>query len=326
MITETERPGSSAPQVAGSSGTQTLIRGLRVIEAMANQNRPIGVGELSRLLGLPKSTVQRLLRTLDREGWAQVSGDPVTRWQLSPRMLALARSGAPSKTLREKAVPHLVALAERTEETIHFSVPDRDVQMVLIERVDSVHPVRTFNAIGATSAMHTTASGKAVLSMLPGEEVEQILARPLEKVMPNTSVDPQHLMHQVLEARERGYAVNIAENRPHVCAIGAAVTDSSGRPVAAVSISMPDMRFVPARVPEWGEWVRKTAREIGNALATDLPGQPGCMRTAANVRQVPSSSLVIALVTAAGWTMKRVPILPIGIDTARVKASRRSAS
>jgi DNA-binding IclR family transcriptional regulator len=45
-------------------------------------------------------------------------------------MLALARSGAPSKTLREKAVPHLVALAERTEETIHFSVSDRDVQMV----------------------------------------------------------------------------------------------------------------------------------------------------------------------------------------------------
>jgi IclR family acetate operon transcriptional repressor len=182
-------------------------------------------------------------------------------------MLALARTGAPSRTLREVALPHLTALGKRTGETIHFSVPDRDVQLVLIERVDSVHPVRTFNAIGASTALHTSSSGKAFLAMLPPEEVERILARPLEKVMPNTVVDPQLLTHQVLEARERGYAVNISENRAHVCAVGAAVAGPSGRPVAGVTISMPDIRFEPARVPEWGSWVRETARAISDALA-----------------------------------------------------------
>jgi IclR family acetate operon transcriptional repressor len=211
--------------------------------------------------------VQRLLRTLGQEGWAQMLSDPVTRWQLSPRMLALARTGAPSRTLREVALPHLTALGKRTGETIHFSVPDRDVQLVLIERIDSVHPVRTFNAIGASTALHTSSSGKAFLAMLPPEEVERILARPLEKVMPNTVVDPQLLTHQVLEARERGYAVNISENRAHVCAVGAAVAGPSGRPVAGVTISMPDIRFEPARVPEWGSWVRETARAISDALA-----------------------------------------------------------
>jgi IclR family acetate operon transcriptional repressor len=85
--------------------------------------------------------------------------------------------------------------------------------------------------------------------------------------MPNTVTDPQQLMHQILEARQRGYAVNISENRANVCAVGAAVVDSTGRPIAAVAISMPDIRFDPARVPEWGALVHETAQAIGAAVA-----------------------------------------------------------
>ncbi|MFD5272187.1 IclR family transcriptional regulator [Streptomyces sp. NPDC058335] len=266
-MTTMKEPAGLQQQASPQAGTLALIRGLRVLEAMAAQEqKPIGVGELSRLLDLPKSTVQRLLRTLAQEGWAQVSKDPVTRWQLSPRMLALARHSAPTATLREVAMPHLRALAERTGETIHFSVLDRDIQLVLVERIDSIHPVRTFNAIGATTALHSSSSGKAVLAMLPHERVEEILARPLEKFMTNTVTDTQYLMHQILEARERGYAVNISENRANVCAVGAAVADAVGRPIAAVAISMPDIRFEPARVPEWGAWVRETARAISEEL------------------------------------------------------------
>lgn len=266
--TAVDKPsGQPKGTAAGPSGTQTLIRGLRIVESIAEQDQPIGVGELSRNLDLPKSTVQRLLRTLKQEGWAKTSDEPITRWQLSPRLLALGRRSAPSRTLRDAALPHLKALANRTSETIHFSVPDSDVRMVLIERVDSAHPVRTFNPIGAGSSFHTSASGKAWLSMLPDAEIEAILARPLEKTMPNSIVDPQQLLHQIFEARERGFAVNISENRAHVCAVGAAVPGSSGRPEAAVSISMPDIRFEPARVPEWGGWARETARSIGNEIA-----------------------------------------------------------
>lgn len=266
--THTDLPLDQPQDAAsGQSGTQTLIRGLRIVESIADQDQPIGVGELSRQLDLPKSTVQRLLRTLEQEGWAETSADPVTRWQLSPRLLALARRNTPERSLRDIALPHLTALAERTGETIHFTVPDGDTRMVLIDRVDSIHPVRTFNPIGAGSPFHATSSGKAWLAMLPDTEIEAILERPLEKAMPNTVVDPRQLLHQILEVRERGYAVNISENRANVCAVAAAVPGPNGRPVAAVAISMPDIRFVPARVPEWGAWVRQTARSIGDELA-----------------------------------------------------------
>jgi IclR family acetate operon transcriptional repressor len=250
---------------ATQAGTQTLIRGLRIIEAMAAQDQPIGVGELSRHLDLPKSTVQRLLRTLAQEGWAQTSNTPTTRWELSARLVALARRG-PTE-LREIALPHLNSLGELSGETIHFMVPDRDTQLILIERVDSIHAIRSHKAIGTGTPFHASAGGKAVMSRLPDDELAAMLARPLKRWTPNTSTDPQQLLHQILEARERGYAVNISENREHVCGVAAAVIGKGGRPIAAVVISMPDIRFEPERLPEWGGWVRETAKAISEDIA-----------------------------------------------------------
>lgn len=270
MANEVDRPSASSPPVptrpTATPGTQTLIRGLRLLEAMAEQSRPTGVAELSRRLELPKSTVQRLLRTLDQEGWAQTSQNPMTRWQLSPRLSTLCQSADSAHGLREAALPHLIALGARSGETIHFVVPDRDDRLVLIERVDSIHPIRSFNDLGASTKFHSSAGGKAFLATLPDAELGHHLHRPLEKLMANTVTDPQQLMHQILEARRNGYAVNISENRDHVCAIGAAVVDRGGRPVAATVISMPDIRFDAGRVDEWGKWVRETAHLIGRDL------------------------------------------------------------
>lgn len=270
MSRDSAREGTGDAGAAAATppptGTQTLIRGLRVVEAMALQSRPIGVGELSRHLDMPKSTVQRLLRTLEQEGWAQTSGEAITRWQLSPRLSSIAGGNSTANGLRIAALPHLAALGARTGETIHFTVPDRDLQLVLIERVDSIHPIRSFNDLGASTGFHTSAGGKAYLAALPESELQHFLERPLEKVMPNTVTDPQQLLHQVLEARRNGFAVNISENREHVCAVGAAVVNRIGKPVACVVISMPDIRFDPSRVSEWGTWVRDTATAISRSL------------------------------------------------------------
>lgn len=259
-------PAVASVSSAGSPGTQTLIRGLRLLEAMAEQTRSIGVAELSRRLDLPKSTVQRLLRTLEQEGWAQTSRDPTTRWLLSSRLSVLCTAVDSAHGLREAALPHLAALGALSGETIHFVVPDRNVRLVLIERVDSIHPIRSFNDLGASTKLHSSAGGKAFLAALPEVELRSHLDGSLEKLMPNTITDPQQLMHQIIEARRDGYAVNISENRDHVCALGAAVLDRSGRPVAATVISMPDIRFDPTRIDEWGSWVRDTARAIGRDL------------------------------------------------------------
>jgi IclR family acetate operon transcriptional repressor len=248
-------------------GTQSLIRGLRVVEAIASSTPSVGVGELSRTLQLPKSTVQRLLRTLELEGWAETSSEPITRWQLTPRLLSIARHGVPSRGIRDVALPHIAELGKATGETIHFCLPDGTQQLVLIERVDSIHPVRTFNPIGAGTGFHNSAAGKAWLAALPESEFTEFLATPLDQTTPNTITDPTAIAQQVDQARANGYAVNLAENRAGVRAIGSAVVNAEGRPIATVSISMPDSRFEESRVPEWGAMVRETAQAITNDYA-----------------------------------------------------------
>lgn len=249
-----------------TQGTQTLLRGLQVLEAMASQGQATGVGELSRITELPKSTVQRLLRTLEQAGWVQAAPDPITRWQIGPRIVSVARSSLAYTSIQQAATPHLARLGEQTGETIHLAVPDAGNRLVLIDRVDSVHAVRTFNAIGASMALHTSSSGKAFLARLPQDEVRQILARPLERATPNTVVDPDVLWEQIEEARELGYALNVAENRPDVCAVGAAIVDATQRPVATITISMPHSRYDPDRVPEWGDLVKRAAEAISRSL------------------------------------------------------------
>jgi IclR family acetate operon transcriptional repressor len=238
---------------------------MRVVEAVAHHNGAVGVGELSRIVDLPKSTVQRILRSLAEAGWVQPTDDAVTRWKLGGKISALARHGAERADLRQTALTFMRNLGGRTGETIHLIVPAPDGLVVLIERVDSTQPVRTYNEIGATSAIHATAGGKVILARTPDDELETFLARPLQASTPNTYTDPGKVREQVMEARARGYAVNLAENRAGVCAIGAPVVVGN-RAVAAVVISMPDSRFEPSRVDEWG----RLAIDCANSIAGDL--------------------------------------------------------
>lgn len=242
---------------------KTVVRSLEVLEAVARR-QPIGVGELSRALELPKSTVQRILVTLGGAGWLAGAGDPV-RWSVTDRVLAVARSVTREVDLREAALGSMRELGDATAETIHLSVP-AETGIVLIERIDSTQPVRVFNELGAWSPMHTTASGRVVLAFLPPERLDKLLERGLERLTEHTIVDPDELRAELRRVAELGYAVNVGQNRVGVCAVSAPIFDASGAPVASISISMPDTRFDPGRVGEWAKLVMRTADDIGARL------------------------------------------------------------
>ncbi|HEY3688539.1 MAG TPA: IclR family transcriptional regulator [Streptosporangiaceae bacterium] len=244
---------------------QSVLRSLEVLEAVA-EHQPVGVAELARKLGLPTSTVQRILGTLAQAGWLRPSDDELTRWTMTGKALIIGRKAVREVGLKEAAAEPMAALRDATQETIHLSVVDGTERMILIDRVDCDQPVRTYNKLGGTSPMHATASGRSVLAAMPDADVEKVIARGLTRLTETTITDPKRLRHDIKEIRENGYAVNISENRANVCAIGAAVRDTTGRPVAGISISMPDIRFDHRQVPQWGAQVAKTAAEIGAEL------------------------------------------------------------
>lgn len=244
---------------------QGVQRVLSVLEAVAF-NQPVGVGQLSKVLGLPKSTVQRHLWALSDAGWIRPVGHEYTRWTLTSRALLIGQRGSQEGQLREIALDPMRQLRDSTEETITMQVPVSAQALVQIERVDSEQAVRTYVTLGQVTPMYATSGGLAFLAHLRPPEVDAALAGELESLTPQTQTDPAAVREELDRIRERGYAVNIGMNRTGVCAVGAAVRDRDDRPVAALGISIPENRFDLDRVAWWGEQVIATTKVIQTRL------------------------------------------------------------
>lgn len=243
---------------------------LAVLEAVS-ERQPVGVSELSRAMALPKSTAQRMLSTLGELGWIRSTGDEPTRWSLTAKAMAIGSRHRGDDEIRQIALPAMHTLSAATGETVHLSVP-QERRVVLLEKIEGVHPVRTNAVVGHGAPMHTTASGKALLAAMPEMQAAALLrAAPLEALTPHTDTDVEALLRELERVRRRGYAVTVGTRHPDIAAVGAAIVDETGRPVATLSLSLPVQRFPRRLWPVYGEQVAGAAQECSRQLG----GRPG---------------------------------------------------
>jgi IclR family acetate operon transcriptional repressor len=245
---------------------QNVLNTLRVLEEVAAR-QPAGVAELARVTGIPKSSVQRALRTLQTAGWIRPAGGGITRWAVTTKALYVGRNAAGDLSLRDVAVPVMEDLRRRIDETVHLAIPEGD-RVVLIERLETSKPVRIVLALGTSLPLHASAQGKAVLAAGPAAMVEQLLAGGLPQHTDTTITDPAELRAELEKIRERGYSTNGGEWRSDVSAVAAAVVDDTGRPVASISINVPTSRMAQESRSAYGALVREAAAAIGAALGT----------------------------------------------------------
>lgn len=243
---------------------QNVLNALRVLEEVAVR-QPVGVGELARVLALPKSSVQRALRTLHTAGWLRPVEGEYTRWALTTKALHVGRHAAGELSLRDAAVPVMEELRRDTEETIHLMVPEGD-KMVLIERLETPKPVRIVIPLGGSAPLHGSSNGKAVLAQSPVEEVERLFTEGLHRYTDTTIVDRDELLAELAETRSRGYATNQGEWRSDIAAVAAAIMGASGRPIGSISISTPINRMPDELRPTYGLLVHDAAQRISAAL------------------------------------------------------------
>ena len=242
-----------------------VLTTLHVLEEVARR-QPVGVSELARSTGMAKSSVQRCLVTLQHAGWLRMVDPEHARWGVTTKPLGIGLRAAGEEGLRDMALPYLEELRDITQETIHLSVCDGG-SLIIIARRDSPQAVRTFIEIGTRVPVHAAASGLAILAQLEANDLDRVLGNDLSGYTSTTIVDRDAVLAEVERTRERGYAVNDASWwRPDVCAVAAAVTSASGRPVAAVAISVPASRFGPERARDLGEHVLQTTAKISGEI------------------------------------------------------------
>lgn len=239
---------------------RAVTTALLVLETVAEQ-QPCGLSDLARRLDLPKTTVQRALITLAEAGWIRLDNQDVTRWVLAGKAFTVGSKVGRGGGLRDLALPVLNRLQVAVGETIHLMVPDGD-EMVLIERLDSAHAVRTFQPLGARAPLHASSNGKSVLAYLPDVEIERYLAHTLPAVTRYTTTDAWRLRDELRRIRLCGYAIADEELNEGIVAVAACIRPNTERPIGSLSISAPKAR-VPRRLYRaYGDQVAAAAGEI----------------------------------------------------------------
>ncbi|OLT45278.1 hypothetical protein BJF85_02670 [Saccharomonospora sp. CUA-673] len=253
------------------TGTRAALTALRVLETVSTL-QPAGVTAVARAADIPKSSAQRYLHTLKEAGWiAPLHGDKA-RWALTGKALTVGLRASDDVGLREVARDTMERLRDDTAETIHLSsftdtATNPDEALVIVDRLDSMQPVRTWVRLGTAAPLHASCSGRAVLAALDDDEARAWLAEPLQQYSDHTLATVDDVLADLATIRRTGYSTVASGWRHGVGAVGAAIVDRHGRPVGALAVSMPEQRYSPDRAAEFGPLVAHAAREVSDALA-----------------------------------------------------------
>lgn len=222
-------------------GIRVIARAVAVLDSLRQHPRGLSLGEIAKLVGLPRSTVQRIVAALDDEGLV-IAASLTDGVRLGPRLISLAASA--KFDIADFCRSTLQRLAKETGETIDLSVLNHD-KLVFVDHVPGTHRLRAVSAVGVSFPLHSNAPGKAMLAALPETELEKFRKRlSLVKLTDNTILSWKKLNRELAQVRKQGVAYDFEENSLGICAVGAVLRDPTGE-LAAISIPVPTQRFGP---------------------------------------------------------------------------------
>ena len=223
---------------------QSVDRAARILKALAAGSPRLGVSELAERLGLAKTTVHGLLRTLERQDL--VEQDPETgKYRLGPEMLQLGNAFLDHHELRGRSLVWADTLAERVGEAVRVGVLyGRRVLVVhhVFRPDDSVQILE----VGASVPWHASALGKVHAAFLPSDRRRTLVSGPLQRLTGRTIVDPHALALALEEVAAAGFATEAHEAVIGEGEVAAAVFDHRGHPVGAIGVVGPVERLLPA--------------------------------------------------------------------------------
>lgn len=222
-----------------TGGIQSIARAASVLRALGQQQHGMSLGEIAGVVGLPRSTVQRLVQALLQERLVEVGGFAGPGVRLGPALAELAR------TIRVDMVrlarPHLQTLFDRVRETVDIAQANgREVQF--LDQIVSDQALRAVSRNDTALSLHCMACGKALLSGMPDSEVERLLGSKLSRATASSITSVPALLAELAEVRRTGFAYDRQELSDGICAIAIRIAVPNGRD-HAVSVVVPAQRF-----------------------------------------------------------------------------------
>lgn len=251
-----------------SEGTplSSLARGLDLMTLLAQERRPLGLGEIARKLEISKSSTHELLSTLAERGFVQRRDGGIYELGLKAWEVGSTASIAP---LISAATPVMKRIAEHINEDVVLGVLS-GFESINVHIVGSGQAVRVYAPVGTRFPAHHASTGLLLLAFQPEGYLETVLPPKLSAPSPLTITDPGRLRTELTRIRARGYALNVGGWQIDVAGIATPVLNAEETAIAALCIAAPRYRATRA-------WMRSTipilvegARDITLAISGKL--------------------------------------------------------
>ncbi len=244
---------------------QSVERTFSIIEYLSTDSRPQVLASIARACGLAPATAHRLLETLREMGY--VKSEPGGFYLLTPKLFALTSNAVTNTSLLAIARPHLEELSSRVNESVHLVLRDGCDVIYVYKVVKSLGSIQMASHIGMRIPMYRTATGKAIMSTLPEEEVRQIFAQSdVRPVTQNTITSVDELCQCLETTRRLGYSTDNEENETGITCIAMPLGKPEKGARYAFSISSLSSRMLPERILELAEEMRVTQTHILSEL------------------------------------------------------------
>jgi IclR family acetate operon transcriptional repressor len=254
-----------------SESVRAVDRALDILLCFTQEKPVLSLTEIADEVGISKSTVHRLLATLESKRF--LIRDSVTgRYHLGFRFLEMA-SQVLEDVDQKWALPYLQNLTEECGETVDLAVLDDD-HVIYLQVVESNQRVKLAATRGQRLPAFCTATGKAFLANLPEEKLQKILSSGLTRYTEKTLLVLEDLKMDLDQTRRRGFAISEQEYEKDINAVAAPILSADGYPIAAIAIAGPSFRLPRERMLALGQTIQKVivsiTREMGLAALSAM--------------------------------------------------------
>jgi len=257
-------------RVEGLSNIKILNKLVAILDCFTPDRSGWTLADLSAHLGLPKSSLHRLLVALEQHG-ILIRGSEDALWRLGYRLFVWGNLVPQITSLQHIARPIVRWLSDTTDETVLLTVYDR-MRVICIDKVESSHAVRLTLDIGARRHAHAGASSKILMAYLPREEIQAILReRGLPKLSAATITDPAKLTDELEKIRRNGFALSYEETDIGAWGVATPIFDGKGGVTAAIGVAGPTTRYTEEAARRYVDLCRRAAARITELLSGAKP-------------------------------------------------------
>ena len=252
----------SATETTMSNFAPAVDWAVKLIEIIAESDEALGISAMSRIAGINKNMVFRVINSLEAGGWVYCEDPAEKKYQLTMRPFQITRKAADRLSINSTATPFVHALWKRHGESTYLGILKED-KLLYIQHFDSIQDVRIAGTLGGSYDLYCSAPGKVMLAHASDAYIEEYLSLPRTQRTVNTITDSDALRSELCQIREQGYALDREEFGNGIICIAAPIFDASQKAIAAVGCSMSTVNAsVDNILTICGYDVIETAREI----------------------------------------------------------------